>query len=48
MIAAWGRQHPAAVARAIGTLDELDAADRVDLAVLSVALRNLRHVIDHA
>jgi glutamate dehydrogenase len=48
MIDAWEQQHPVAVARAINTLDDVDATSHVDLAVLAVALRNLRQVIDRA
>ena len=48
LVAAWERLHPATVARARQTVAEVDAAGRSDLAVLAVALRMLRQVIDRA
>lgn len=47
-VEAWERLHPATVSRARTTLDDVEAAGRADLAVLAVALRRLRHVIDRA
>lgn len=47
-VADWEGLEEAAVARAVGTLEEICADDRADLARLSVGLRVVRGLLTHA